>query len=158
VALLNDGLIVFLDRVEADRERTFDIALHLPGRWTDTPSGSAWDDPDAAGYMHIRDAVVSVVDGGALKAEAGDVVTAITVAANAPTTVITGTGVGDHLEDRVPMAILRRDAQATDFVWAVSLAGDAAAVEWDGPTLDVRDRGGAAWRLRLGDDGALALE
>jgi oligo-alginate lyase len=158
VALLNEDLIVFLDRVEADRERTFDIAVHLPGQWADTPDGTPWADPNTPGYMHIRDASTRVVNGGVLRAKVGDTAVAITLAANAPTTVITGTGVGDHLEDRVPTAIFRRVAHATDFVWAASLTGGSVEVVSDGEVLNLSDGAGTRWRVRVHADGALTTE
>jgi hypothetical protein len=43
------------------------------------------------------------------------------MAAGPNTTYFTGTGVGAHTEDRVPLVIARRKAQQTTFAWAVGL-------------------------------------
>jgi hypothetical protein len=72
---------------------------------------------------------------------------AISVAANEPTEVITATGPGKSTAERIPMSIFRRTAQATTYVWAVSLdgspvkldvdAGDVTTVRVSGKTLTV---------------------
>ncbi|MBT5710908.1 alginate lyase family protein, partial [Candidatus Poribacteria bacterium] len=159
VALLSEDLVVFLDRVEADRERTFDIAYHQLGRWDDLPDADPWAAADTDGYLHMRDGHARRVDGVTLRGEIADgVATAVTLASNEATTVVTGTGVGDHLEDRVPMVIFRRSAKHADFAWAVSLTGEAADIAWDGELLTVSDNAGGRWRLRIQADGTLTRD
>ncbi|MAF11590.1 hypothetical protein CMK11_14165 [Candidatus Poribacteria bacterium] len=159
VALLNEDLIVFVDRVEADRERMFDIAYHQLGRWTDVPDAEPWEDAEAPGYRHMRDGRARNAEGVTLRGEVADgLAVAITLASNEETVVITGTGVGNHLEDRVPMAVFRRSAQRTDFAWAVSVAGEPVDVAWDGELLSVGDHTGARWKVRIDADGTLARE
>ena len=58
-----------------------------------------------------------------------DHTTSITLATNEPTEVITGTGVGESTRDRVPIAIFRRQAKSTTFVWAISLDGETVKLD-----------------------------
>lgn len=54
---------------------------------------------------------------------------AITLAGGKPTEIITGTGVGAHVEDRVPIALFRRSAKETALVWCIALDGEATQIE-----------------------------
>ncbi len=123
------------------------------------PDAEPWEDAETPGYLHMRDGQARNAEGVTLRGEVADgLATAITLASNEETVVITGTGVGNHLEDRVPMAAFRRSAERTDFAWAVSLTGEPADVAWDGELLTVGDHTGARWRVRIGADGTLARE
>jgi hypothetical protein len=129
--LLNQNLLVFVDRVTSDRPHTLDIAVHAIGSWNQLLLGKPVTLPGHDGYQHLAD----------VSARAADPVTtllvdtplghkaAITLAGTEPTEVITATGVGASTEDRVPMAIFRRHARSTTFVWAVSLDGTPAALK-----------------------------
>ena len=57
-----------------------------------------------------------------------------------PTEVITATGVGKNMEDRVPVVIYRREATETAFGWCVALDGKAPEMRW----LKVKDKEGKA--------------
>ena len=160
VALLSADLVVFLDRVQSSTEHTYEIAYHQLGRWTDVPPGDPWADSDRAGHLHLRDATTrDVVRPFVLTGEVADGVrAAITLAANEGSAVLTATGVGDHLEDRVPVVTFRRFGKAAEFAWAVSLTGEPAAIAWDGEQLTVSDDAGRKWRLNVAYDGALRAE
>ncbi|MCX6892050.1 MAG: heparinase II/III family protein, partial [Verrucomicrobia bacterium] len=139
-ALLSENLIVIVDQVCAGQEHQFDIACHLAGKWSRLPEGEPWTPPGANGYRHIARAVfrsgASGMTGVALLESGGE--SALTLAGGEPTQFITGTGIGASTEDRVPIALLRRRAKETAFVWAVALDGKPVQLE----TLAARDADG----------------
>jgi hypothetical protein len=49
----------------------------------------------------------------------------LTLLPTAPTQLITGAGVGESTNDRVPAAIFRRTAANTTYIWAISLSDHA---------------------------------
>jgi hypothetical protein len=136
-ALVGENLLVFVDQIRADAPHTLDIAYHELGRWKDLPRGTAWTPTPTPGYQCLKDASVRTTDNGiTLEAEvSNDLGVAIGLAAGEPTQVITATGVGADIADRVPVSIFRRQAKDTAFVWFVSLDGKPPRVE----TLEVSD-------------------
>lgn len=139
-ALVSEDLIVFVDQITSDVEHTLDIAYHESGQWTDLPAGTAWTPPDARGYSRLENATIRTTDKGiALNAEVSDDLKAVIgLAAGQPTEIITATGVGAHVKDRVPVVIFRRQAKDSAFVWYISLSGKPAQVR----QLAVKDRNG----------------
>ncbi len=122
--MVTENLILFVDRVTADKAHTFDLATHVAGKWVNLPRGESVTLPGSAGYQHLKDASVrSAPDGITLATDSG---VAIALAGNQPTEVITATGVGKSTEDRVPLTIFRRTGQSTDYVWTASLDGKSA--------------------------------
>ncbi len=112
-AMLSQNLIVFVDRITADREHTFDLANHYAGAWKDLPAGAA----ASLAYPHLLD----VTKRGAATLRTNTL--AITLADNEPAEVLTMTGPGRSTAERIPMSIFRRTGRETTFVWAVSLDG-----------------------------------
>lgn len=152
VAMADTGLVVFVDHVTADQPRTLDLVCHVTGAWKDLPAGTAFACPSAPGYSEVRDATTRSGDTGLALTVAGggtcDV--RLLLAAGVPTETITGTGVGKSTADRVPLAVFRRIARATTFVWAVAL--DGAPVRLDAKTdpqgvTTVAVAGPRAWRI-----------
>lgn len=130
IVLIDEDHILLLDQVRCDRERLLDLAYHNRGRWAELPKGESWRPPDKPGYKHIRDATIRAVEGGTelgVSLEEG-IEVRIALAGGEETQVITGTGVGDHAEDRVPMVIFRRRAKETAFIWGISLKGRGMAI------------------------------
>ncbi len=143
-ALLGNEVALFVDQVAPEGDiasataRTFDLAYHPEGAWAELPDGEPAALPDKPGYKHVRDArslpIKAVREGEApaepplhLKTQrkSADGSWWITVMpGDVPTRAIVGTGVGANTEDRVPIVILRRQAVATTYVWAVGLAAD----------------------------------
>lgn len=130
-ALLDANLVVFVDQIEADSQHTFDLACHHNGRWSDLPPGRPFSGPQGAGYDFLREAASRSGSGATgLALVLGDGSrSCLTLAGGEPTELITATRVGADTEHRVPVAIFRRVARRTAFVWAVSL--DAAPVQLD---------------------------
>jgi hypothetical protein len=157
VALLNENLLVFCDRIQCDRERTFDIAVHLRGAWETLPDGEPWHPPDEAGYRYCRDGRHSVRNGATLSARVDDGLrVAVTLAGGEPTEVFTATGIGHHQEDRVPVVFLRRHATETTFLWALSLDGRPVRLEvQSASTVHVADAEDNHWLLTWNLDGTL---
>ncbi len=125
-ALFGERLLVVIDQVSADREHLFDLAYHNRGRVEPVPGSEPFELPDKRGYSYLRDAR-AVTSNGPFRLEfAPDQKRSAVewmMAGNEPTTFITGTGVGDNTEDRVPLVIARRKAKKATFLWAVALDG-----------------------------------
>jgi len=139
-ALLNENLIVIVDQVRAEQEHLFDLACHLAGKWSQLPEGQPWTPSGANGYQHIARATIGAGPSGMTAAtllEPGGEIT-LTLAGGEPTQFITGAGIGASTEDRVPLALLRRQAKETAFVWALALDGKPVQLE----TLAARDASG----------------
>ena len=156
-ALVSEDLLLFVDQIACDRERLLDIVYHQHGTWEDMPPGEPWEAPDKSGYGHLRDATVRETDSAvtlaAVVAEGQRV--AVVLAPGEPTQVITATGVGAHVEDRVPLVLFRRRTQATALAWCIALDGEPPQLE----QLAVRSETGealpphvaAAWRVVSGE-------
>ena len=154
-ALLRENLVVFVDRINADRPRTFDLAVHHAGQWGKLPEGKPATLPGKEGYQHLRDVSArDLVEGVALPLDlAGGQRSAIVLAGGDATEVITATGVGRSTEDRIPVAIFRRRARQTTYAWAASLDGSPvklAVTSQDAGVVSVRVEAlGASWRLTI---------
>jgi hypothetical protein len=125
ISMPNQNLLVITDRVECDREHMLDLIYHHRGMWENIPAGSDWNAPDIPGYKYIKDATTRTTNKDVvLTISVPDLGTvAITLAGGEPNEIITATGVGANVSDRVPMVIFRRKAKETTFTWAISLDG-----------------------------------
>lgn len=146
--LLPGGALCFIDQVACDAEHQLDMVYHQAGSWQDLPGGDPWTPPEAQGYMHVRDGSVRPLGQGMTLTTDANGGTPIVILPDPAyeTDIITGTGVGTHVEDRVPLVIMRRKAAATTFRWAVSLGGKALDME----SLPAED-GAARMRIALED-------
>jgi hypothetical protein len=150
--LLNQNLVVFIDRIRAERTHTFDLAVHLNGRWR-SQSGGRPALASQEGYQHFRDAALIETGGGiSLTVDVKpDWPVAVTLGGDEPTQVITATGIGKNTEDRVPLVLFRRHARETTYVWAISLEGAPVKLrsrERAGGITDVQVAvSGASWRV-----------
>ncbi|GIX07392.1 MAG: hypothetical protein KatS3mg115_1795 [Candidatus Poribacteria bacterium] len=157
VALIGAHTIVIEDVVRSEEEHRYDIAYHQLGEWVELPAGDPWSPPERPGYRYFRDATVRQASGGELVVLRGrveeDRYATVSLLAEEPTEVITATGIGEHLEDRVPLVLFRRRARSTRYLWAISL--DFRPVELkrapDDSVLIVTPEG-ASWRF---SDGSL---
>jgi len=124
IAMLGDNCIVFIDLAKADADRTFDFAYHNLGKLASTlPAARPISMPKKPGYMHLRN-TAAVETSGAVSLEFTGINGATInwrLAAGAPRTIITGTGVGRHTEDRVPVVITRIRGRQAVVPWAVTL-------------------------------------
>ena len=152
VALIDENLLVFIDQVSGSKAHVLDMAYHTPGTWQDLPEGTAWAIPDTIGYQYLRDATTrQAKDGMVIRSRMNETWdTAIGLAGGSETEVITATGVGKNMEDRIPVVIYRRKATETVFGWCVALDGKAPEMRW----LKVKDKEGKA----VGASRAAALE
>lgn len=129
-ALIGSNLLVVIDLVRADQPRLFDLAYHNYGRLA-APGQAVDKVSDRPGYSYLRHLRQLDTDQGLrlnFVVDEGRQVT-WTMAAGPATIYFTGTGVGQHTEDRVPIVIARRRAQQTAYLWAVSLGSEAASVQ-----------------------------
>jgi len=123
VMMFSPDLVVIVDQVRAAKPHVYDLVYHQMGVWDDLPAGGAWASPDAAGYKYFTQTTVrSNMNVMTLKTKiTADLTATITLNNVKPTYVITGYGILKSTEDLVPMMVLRRQADTTEYVWAVSL-------------------------------------
>ena len=123
VMMFSPELVVFVDQVRSAKAHVFDLAYHQVGAWDDLPAGDAWAPPQVPGYKYFTQTTVrSNMSAMTLKTRISDQWAAtITLQNVKPTYVITGYGILRTTEDLVPLMVLRRQADTTEYVWAVSL-------------------------------------
>ena len=122
-ALIDQKTLVFIDAVKADKARTLDLVCHLTGKWTGLPAGQPFTVPDLPGYSCLRDAATRPGAAGLTLTSAADEakpVALVLAPGPEPTELITGTGVGSSTVQRIPLAVFRRVAQETVFVYGPS--------------------------------------
>ena len=145
IALLGTNLILFLDQVQSEKPHVYDLAYHNHGRLV-PPDAPPFQPPDKPGYSYLRDARAEVSSTPIkLRFDMGEGKTAWwALAGGEPTTLITGTGVGKHTEDRVPLAIARRQGQATAYIWCLCLgpSGDGLNLQSEAVKLPEGSRPG----------------
>jgi hypothetical protein len=122
--LLTENLVVFVDQVQADKPDTFDLALHINGKWRIPASGPAAPLAAGGGYQHLRDgADIKRTEGVSLAVDVQpDWPVAIRLACAEATRVITATGVGKSTAERVPAAFFPANC-AEDHLRMVGDAG-----------------------------------
>lgn len=155
-ALVDQNLVVFIDQIKADKEHLFDLAYHQVGTWNALPRGKKWNPPDKRSYNYLKDGTSRMTDNGiTLNATAphGLPVT-IGMAGGEPVEVITATGVGTNITDRVPVVIFRTRARQATLAWFISLDGKPARIERlgveggvDVTAVSVTNAGGKTWDL-----------
>lgn len=155
-ALLNENLAVFVDQVQAVKEQVLDVACHVNGTWEDLPAGGEFEPPNASGYRHLQGTTERTSSTGMVLRFRGPDKSPrlIVLAGDAPTEVITGTGIGKDTSDRIPLVLFRRHAQQSTYVWGISLDGTpvtlAARVGDRAQTASVHVRAGAgSWQLEV---------
>jgi hypothetical protein len=132
VALVDDNLLVFIDQIRADKEHTFDLAYHNVGKLLLPPFGAVPSEiPKKPGYSYLRDLKRQTSENGLQLAfgSSGGKQVGWSMAGGESTTFFTGTGVGAHTEDRVPLIISRRQAKETVYLWCVILGAPPEKVE-----------------------------
>jgi hypothetical protein len=124
--LLNQNLVLFVDQVQADKAHTFDLAVHYAGHWAKPAGADKPQMPAGEGYQHLQDvSALTTANGAALMLDTA----AIVLAGNEKTQIITATGIGKSTEDRVPVAIFRRNALQATYVWAAALDGKSVKLK-----------------------------
>jgi hypothetical protein len=144
-AMLTPDLVLFVDQIHAEAPRTLDILYHQVGIWEALPAGQAWTPPAVPGYQYLTGATLrhSGAEAISLRTRVRDEwhPTVTLAASDTPTEIITGYGIRKTTEDRVPMLLMRRTAQRTAFVWAVSLDGTPVTLHVS-PVTDTKAPGG----------------
>ena len=134
VALFGTNLLVFLDQVRSEDTHTYDFVYHNRGHLA-VPGIQipAFTPSDKPGYSYLRDTHAQESSSSVRVRFDVDDQTPVwwALAGGDQTTVITGTGVGQHTEDRVPLVIARRQAKTTFCLWCVCLGpgGEHVALE-----------------------------
>ncbi len=120
-ALVDEGVVIFLDHVKGPSPRTLDIAFHANGQWAHLPPGAKWEGSRARGYQHLADATSRDIahDDATLNVTSSGITRSVVLAGGDPTTLITATGIGSSSVQRVPILIMRRNAADTAFLWGI---------------------------------------
>jgi len=142
--LCGSNLVVFVDRIESARPQLLDLACHVASAWSNLPPGTAFDLPGRPGYRRLAGATTRANAAGLVLrvTDSNAPPCAIVLADNAPTEIITATGVGASTADRVPLVLFRRTAAQATFVWALALDGRV-------PRLEVLADSAAATTVRI---------
>lgn len=128
-ALVGRDLLIVVDQIEADTNHVFDLVYHNRGQLT--AQGTPFKPDGQAGYSYLRDTASQVSSSQVqlrFDLRQGKPVW-WTLAGGESTTLITGTGVGKHTEDRVPLVIARREGKATTYAWCIYLGPTADGVQ-----------------------------
>lgn len=122
-ALIGDDYLLFIDQVQADKDHTFDLAYHNYGKLNPPADAQPFSPSGKPGYSYLRDTRLVTSDkplelsfdmakAGVVKWLSGGGQTF---------THITGTGVGRHTEDRVPVVITRVKGKELVHPWALAI-------------------------------------
>ncbi len=141
LALLGTNLVVFLDQIASERQHVYDLAYHSRGQFTALPEAAKFEAPERTGYSYLRDTRAKFTDAPVqIGFDLGQrKLAGWALAGGEQTTVITGTGVGKHTEDRVPLVIARRHAKATAYLWCVCLGEAGERLELQGEPVKMAD-------------------
>ncbi len=153
--LAGQSYLIVVDQVIGEKEHLHDIAYHAQGTWQKRPGGQAWQPPDKPGYRYLRDCQIASATAGPVASVELEILgkptlSTIGVVGEGSVQVITGTGVGHHAEDRIPVIIFRRKGNRMALVWWIGLDAENPSVR----QLEVRDAEGQALHPAV----ALALE
>lgn len=123
VVLCGENLLVFIDSIASSKPRKFDLAYHQNGVFVDQPGVILKTLSDKPGYNQLRD----LKSFNSREFARIQLMTPLKnrvwwmLAGGNETQIITGTGVGKHTEDRVPVVIARRTAERLNFMWGIML-------------------------------------
>lgn len=156
VVLPADDLILFADRVVADRRRTLDLACHIGTAWEDGRREGPPPPLRQPGYRNLRDVSAWHTEEAAAfrfaRADGGSVL--LCLAGGERTRVIAGMGPGAAPDAQRPVVVFRRAAASTTFLWCVSTDGAAASL--DPPSIDAGglvtttlSSAGRRWRVEV---------
>lgn len=125
-ALVGPNLLLMLDMVKADKNRTFDLAWHNGGTWAAAPAGEALTMPDKPGYRYLEGMVK--LAGAAPPVVLDPLRVGLAVASAQPGETWAGTGPGDTQAVRVPCLVRRVKGAEAQVAWAIALDGQTPTV------------------------------
>jgi oligo-alginate lyase len=140
IAIIGTNLILVVDQIQSDGTHVYDLAYHNFGRFA-ASEGARFELPDKPGYSFLRDTratTTSSLSHLAFKTTEGGL-TQWALAGGESSTIITGTGVGRHTEDRVPLVIVRRERKSTAYVWSVTLGPDSGRADLEAEPVKFAD-------------------
>lgn len=120
-ALFEGNLLLIIDSITSSKRHTFDIAYHQNGVFVNQPGTLLEKLSDKPGYNQLRGIkTFNSRDFTMLEFQSPKKSKIFwMLAGGVDTQVITGTGVGRHTEDRVPVVIARRIAERSTFIWGI---------------------------------------
>ena len=130
-ALVDENLIVFIDQIVADKKHTFDLAYHQAGVWESLPRGRSGRHRTSAATTTSRTGRRARPPTGSPSTSRSPKGLPVTIglAGGEPSEVITATGRGTNITDRVPVVIFRNRAREISAAWYISLDGKPARIE-----------------------------
>ena len=149
--LLGSDTAIFIDTVEQKAPASLDLAIHPsfePKAWVEQ-AGSPYPSTNSRpGYSYLKDlkqlpSFSSYVDGSGFQ------LTVLPL--NTATSFLSGTGMGKSSEDRVPILLVRTEAQNVRWVWAIAPKGTELTARTEGAAISVvvRTPGKKTWQLRV---------
>jgi oligo-alginate lyase len=125
ITVMKDQTVVIVDFVRCKAEHTLDMTYHQSGVWGDLPEGTSWGVPDVTDYQYLQDCTIRPATAPfsltTLLPDGSH--SSIGIMNPAGAEIITATGVGTSLNDRVPIVIVRKTAREAAWVWVLP-AGD----------------------------------
>lgn len=130
ISLIGSELIVVLDQIQSESAHLYDLAYHNRGQLA-LAEGTPFQPADKPGYSYLRDMRAANSSGPVhLRFDLDDRKRIWwALAGGEPTTILTGTGVGKHTEDRVPLVIARREAMTTAYLWCLNLGSEGGQMD-----------------------------
>jgi len=155
--VLRPGFLVVADVLTSTdgQEHTFDWLYHNLGESVSSPSATQpTDPPEGQGFEYLQDVHVGQADGPVRATITnGEDHVRVTVDAAPGTEVLTGTGVGESVLDRVPLIFVTRRGRSTSFAAAIDPTQGEAAGEVEGIAIADHETAGYVVRVRLRNGG-----
>ena len=127
-ALFGEDLLVIADTIKCSRQHILDVAYHQNGVFIEQPGMTLEKLSDKPGYNQLRSIRTFKTNDFVKVMFLSPKKNKVTwmLAGGKDTQILTGTGVGKHTEDRVPVVIARRSSKNTAFIHAVLLGEEPA--------------------------------
>ena len=153
--VLRPGFLVVADVLMATdgADHVFDWMYHNRGEGISSPAAQAADDaPEGQGFEYLQDVRTGKADGTVRATVAtGEDRVEVTVGAEAGTEVLTGTGVGESVMDRVPLVFVTRRGKVASFAAAVDPTRGRETGEVEDISIADHESSGYTVRVRLRD-------
>ncbi|MBT4501924.1 MAG: hypothetical protein HOC74_29600 [Gemmatimonadetes bacterium] len=153
--VLRPGFLVVADLLTADdgRDHQFDWLYHNPGEGVDSPQAQQKGEaPDGQGFEYIDDIRTGRSD-DSIRATftSGEDRVAVTLAAHPATDLLTGTGVGESVRDRVPLICASRSGSTGMFAAAIDPTPKSSTEEVEAVEIAEHQTNGYLVYVRLND-------
>ena len=153
--VLRPGFLVVADllRAEDGGDHQFDWLYHNPGEGVDSPQArEEGEAPEGQGFEYIEDIRTGRSDGPVRASfRSGEDRVAVTLAAHPDTELLTGTGVGESVRDRVPLIYASRSGSTGLFAAAIDPTPQGSSEEVEAVEVTEHQASGYRVHVRLSD-------